>query len=259
MKMGQFEHTLIIADEGSEIHYIEGCSSPVYNPNSIHAGCVEIYVKKNARVRYSSIENWSKNTYNLNTKRAIVEENGIIEWISGNMGSQVSMLYPCSVLKGKNSKAHHISIAFASKEQNQDTGAKVFHLAENTSSTIQSKSISIDGGTTSYRGLLKIIKGAKNSKSNVQCDALMMDNKSKSNTYPFIDIKEKDVDVAHEATVGKISKEQIFYLMSRGIKEEDAVKMIVSGFIEPIIKRLPLEYAIELNKLIELEMEGSLG
>ena len=238
---------------------VHNCSAPRYNESSIHAGCVEIYVKKNARVRYSSIENWSRNTFNLNTKRAIVEENGIIEWVSGNMGSGTTMLYPCSVLKGKNSKAHHISIAFASKEQNQDTGAKVFHLAENTSSTIQSKSISIDGGTTSYRGLLKIIKGAKNSRANVQCDALMMDNKSKSNTYPFMDIKEKDVNVAHEATVGKISKEQIFYLMSRGIKEEDAIKMVVSGFIEPIIKQLPLEYAIELNKLIELEMEGSLG
>ncbi len=259
MRMGQFEHTLIIADEGSELHYIEGCSSPIYNPNSIHAGCVEIYVKKNARVRYSSIENWSKNTYNLNTKRAIVEENGIIEWISGNMGSKTSMLYPCSILKGKNSKAYHISIAFAGKEQNQDTGAKVFHLAENTSSVIESKSISIDGGITSYRGLLKIINGAKNSKSSVRCDALMIDNKSKSNTYPFIDVKEKDVNVAHEATVGKISKEHIFYLMSRGIKEEEAMKMVVSGFIEPIIKQLPLEYAMELNKLIELEMEGSLG
>ena len=259
MRMGQFEHTLIIADEGSEIHYIEGCSSAIYNPNSIHAGCVEIYVKKNARVRYSSIENWSKNTYNLNTKRAIVEENGIIEWISGNMGSKISMLYPCSVLKGKNSKAYHISIAFAGKEQNQDTGAKVFHLAENTSSVIQSKSISIDGGITSYRGLLKIIKGAKNSKSSVRCDALMIDNKSKSNTYPYMDIKEKEADVAHEASVGRISKEQIFYLMSRGLSEDESIKMIVSGFIEPIIKQLPLEYALELNKLIELEMEGSLG
>lgn len=259
MRMGQFEHTLIIADEGSELHYIEGCSSPIYSSNSLHAGCVEIYVKKNAKVRYSSIENWSKNTYNLNTKRAIVEENGIIEWISGNMGSKTSMLYPCSILKGRNSKAYHISIAFAGKEQNQDTGAKVFHLNENTSSVIQSKSISVDGGTTSYRGLLKIIKGAKNSKSSVRCDALMIDNKSKSNTYPFIDVKEKDVDVAHEATVGKISKEHIFYLMSRGLSEEEAMKMVVSGFIEPIIKQLPLEYALELNKLIELEMEGSLG
>lgn len=259
IKMGQFEHTLIIADEGSELHYIEGCSSPIYNPNSIHAGCVEIYVKKNARVRYSSIENWSKNTYNLNTKRAIVEENGIIEWISGNMGSKISMLYPCSVLKGKNSKAYHISIAFAGKDQNQDTGAKVFHLNQNTSSIIQSKSISIEGGITSYRGLVKINKGAKNSKSSVQCDALMIDNKSKSNTYPYIDIREKNVDVAHEATVGRISKEHIFYLMSRGLNEDEAMKMIVSGFIEPIIKQLPLEYAMELNMLIELEMEGSLG
>ena len=258
-KMGQFEHTLIIADEGSEVSYIEGCSSPVYNPDSIHAGCVEIYVKKNARVRYSSIENWSKNTYNLNTKRAIVEENGIIEWISGNMGSGVTMLYPSSILKGRNSKADHISIAFAGKGQNQDTGAKVFHLNVNTSSNIQSKSISIDGGTTSYRGLVKINKGCKGSRSSVECDALMIDNKSISNTYPFIDVKEKNVDVAHEATVGKISDEQIFYLMSRGLNEEQAKQIVVSGFIEPIIKQLPLEYAAELNKLIELEMEGSLG
>ena len=258
-KMGQFEHTLIIADEGSEIHYIEGCSAPIYSDNSIHAGCVEIYVKKNARVRYSSIENWSKNTYNLNTKRAIVEENGIVEWISGNMGSGVTMLYPCSVLKGRNSKADHISIAFAGKGQNQDTGAKVFHLSENTNSNIQSKSISIDGGITSYRGLVKINKGCRNSKSSVECDALMIDNKSVSNTYPFIDVKEKDVDVAHEATVGKINDEQIFYLMSRGLSEEQAKQIVVSGFIEPIIKQLPLEYAAELNKLIELEMEGSLG
>ena len=258
-RMGQFEHTLIIADEGSEVLYIEGCSAPLYSNNSLHAGCVEIYVKKNARVRYSSIENWSRNTYNLNTKRAIVEDNGVIEWISGNMGSGVTMLYPCSILKGRNSKADHISIAFAGRGQNQDTGAKVFHLNENTSSTIQSKSISIEGGITSYRGLVKINKGAKNSKSNVECDALMIDNISKSNTYPFIDVNEKEVDVAHEATVGKISDEQIFYLMSRGLKEDEAKQIIVSGFIEPIIRQLPLEYASELNKLIELEMEGSLG
>src|SRR3989344_2848647 len=250
--------------EDNETYCVSGvvahnCSSPIYNSNSIHAGCVEIYVKKNARVRYSSIENWSKNTYNLNTKRAIVEENGIIEWISGNMGSGVTMLYPSSILKGRNSKADHISIAFAGKGQNQDTGAKVFHLNVNTSSNIQSKSISIDGGTTSYRGLVKINKGCKGSRSSVECDALMIDNKSISNTYPFIDVKEKNVDVAHEATVGKISDEQIFYLMSRGLNEEQAKQIVVSGFIEPIIKQLPLEYAAELNKLIELEMEGSLG
>ena len=215
--------------------------------------------EKNARVRYSSIENWSKNTYNLNTKRAVVEDDGVIEWISGNMGSKTTMLYPSSILRGKNSKAYHISIAFAGKEQNQDTGAKVFHLGENTSSVIQSKSISVNGGITSYRGLLKINKGAKKSKSNVKCDALMIDNESRSNTYPCMDIKEKESDVAHEAIVGRISKEQIFYLMSRGLSEDESIKMIVSGFIEPIIKQLPLEYALELNKLIELEMEGSLG
>ncbi|MBU1201950.1 MAG: Fe-S cluster assembly protein SufB [Nanoarchaeota archaeon] len=258
-KGGQFEHTLIIVDEGAEVQYIEGCSAPQYTQNSLHAGCVEIYIKKGARAKYSSVENWSKNTYNLNTKRAIVEEDGVIEWIGGNLGSGVTMLYPTSILKGRNARAEHLGIAYAGKGQNQDVGSKVYHLAPNTSSIIKSKSISKDGGMTTYRGVLQISKAATNSKSAVQCDALMMDNISKSDTIPYIDVKNKEVDLGHEATVGKISQEQIFYLMSRGLTEEQAIKMIVSGFIEPIVKQLPLEYAIEMNRLIELEMEGSLG
>lgn len=256
---GQFEHTLIIVDEGAEVHYVEGCSAPQYTENSLHAGCVEIHALKNARVRYSSIENWSRNTYNLNTKRALVGENALIEWVNGNLGSGVTMLYPASVLEGDNSKSNFIGIAFANKGQNQDTGSKTIHIGKNTSSTIISKSISKNGGITSYRGLLAVYKGAKNTYSSVKCDALMMDDISKSNTYPCMNIKESDVEIAHEATVGRISNEQIFYLMSRGIDEETATQMIVSGFIEPIVKELPLEYAVELNRLIELEMEGTLG
>ncbi len=258
-KGGQFEHTLIIVDEGAEVHYIEGCSAPSYTENALHAGCVEIHVLKGARARYSSIENWSKNTYNLNTKRAVVHEDGIIEWINGNMGSKVTMLYPCSILLGDRSKSDFIGIAFASRGQNQDTGCKTIHVGKNTSSTILSKSISKNGGITSYRGLLSIKPSAKNAKSSVKCDALMIDNESQSNTYPYMDVKESGAEVAHEATVGKISEEQLFYLMSRGLGEDSATQMIVSGFIEPITKELPLEYAIELNRLIELEMEGSLG
>jgi Fe-S cluster assembly protein SufB len=257
--MGQFEHTLIIVDEDAELHYIEGCSASLLSKANIHAGCVEIFVKKNARMRYSSIENWSKNTYNLNTKRAIVEENGIMEWVGGNMGSNVSMLYPASVLMGNNSKAEHLSIAYAGFGQNQDTGAKVYHIGKNTSSTVKSKSLSKDGGITSYRGLVKINKGATNTKCSVTCDALMFDAQSQSNTYPTIQSDETEADIVHEASVGKISEEQLFYLMSRGLSEEQAINMIVSGFIEPLIKELPLEYALELNRLIELEMEGSLG
>jgi len=254
---GQFEHTLIIADEGSEIHYIEGCSSPRYSENSLHAGCVEIHVLKNARVRYSSIENWSKNTYNLNTKRAIVHENGIMEWINGNMGSRITMLYPCSVLLGKNSRTDYIGIAYASQGQHQDTGCKVYHLAENTSSSILSKGISILGGVTSYRGLVNIKKNAFKSKSNVRCDGLMLDNLSKALTFPSMEVQENDVKVSHEAAVGKVEEDQLFYLMSRGLSETEAIKLIVLGFIEPLIKELPLEYAIELNRLIELEIENS--
>lgn len=256
---GQFEHTLIIVEEGAELHYIEGCSAPQYDGSSLHAGCVEIHVMKGARARYSSIENWSRNTYNLNTKRAVVYEDGVIEWVNGNLGSGVTMLYPASMLIGDRSKSDFIGVAFAGAEQNQDTGCKVVQIGKNTSSTIQSKSISKDGGITSYRGLLSVKKGAENASANVECDALMMDNISQSNTYPYMDIKEPTVDIAHEATVGKINEEQIFYLMSRGLSQEQATQMIVSGFIEPIVKELPLEYAVELNRLIELEMEGSLG
>ncbi len=256
---GQFEHTLIIADEGSEVHYIEGCSAPQYTQNSLHAGGVEIYVKKGARVRYSSVENWSKNTYNLNTKRAWVEEGGVMEWVGGNMGSGVTMLYPTTLLKGKYAKAEHLSIAYAGKGQNQDVGSKVYHLAPLTSSIITSKSISKGGGITSYRGLLHISKDSYGCRSSVQCDAIMMDADSRSDTITYIDIRNKEVDIAHEATVGKINQEDIYYLMSRGLSEEQATQMIVSGFIEPIIKQLPLEYAVEMNRLIEMEMEGSLG
>lgn len=257
--MGQFEHTLIIVDEGAECHYIEGCSAPKYNTASLHAGCVEVFVHKNARMRYSSVENWSANTYNLNTKRANVDEGGVMEWVSGNLGSGVTMLYPATLLLGKNSKADHVTIAYAGKDQNQDTGAKVYHLAPNTTSTVNSKSISKDGGITAYRGLIKIKKGAKNSKCSVICDALMFDNKSQSNTYPSIDVEEQNSTLVHEASVGKISEDQLFYLQSRGLSEEQALQMIVSGFIEPLLKELPLEYAVEMNRLIELEMEGSLG
>jgi len=257
--MGQFEHTLIVVDEGAQLHYLEGCSAPLYNASSIHAGCVEIFVHKNARMRYSSVENWSKNTYNLNTKTALVEENATMEWVSGNMGSGTTMLYPTSILLESGAKADHIGIAYAGNGQNQDTGSKVYHLAPNTTSTIKSKSLSKNGGITTYRGLVKMKKGAVNSKCSVTCDALMFDDDSQSNTYPSIDVEEKEVDVVHEASVGKISEEQIFYLQSRGISEEQAVQMIVSGFIEPLLKELPLEYAVEMNRLIELEMEGNLG
>ncbi len=256
-KGGQFEHTLIIADEGSEVHYIEGCSAPRYTENSLHAGCVEIHILKGAKVRYSSIENWSRNTYNLNTKRAIVHENGYMEWVNGNMGSKVTMLYPCSILLGKNAKTDYIGIAYAGNSQHQDTGCKVYHLAPNTSSHVISKSICKDGGITAYRGLVDIKRGAIKSKSSVRCDGLMLDNESTATTTPSMNVKEDDVEVSHEAAVGKIGEEQMFYLMSRGLSEQEATKMIVAGFIEPLIRELPLEYAVELNRLIELEIENS--
>jgi Fe-S cluster assembly protein SufB len=256
---GQFEHTLIIVDEGAEVHYIEGCSAPQYNTSNLHAGCVEIFVKKGARARYTSIENWSKNTYNLNTKRAIVEEGGVMEWINGNLGSGVTMLYPCSVLVGRGARTDFIGIAFAGEGQHQDTGSKVLHLAPYTSSTIVGKSISKDGGITTYRGLLKVSRGAHHVKSSVSCDALLLDEASVSNTIPYMDIREQQVDIGHEARIGRISAEQLFYLRSRGLAEAQAKQLIVSGFIEPVIKQLPLEYAVELNRLIELEMEGSVG
>lgn len=256
-KGGQFEHTLIIIDEGANCHYIEGCSAPKYSENSLHAGCVEIFVKKGARMRYSSIENWSKNTYNLNTKRAIVEEDAVMEWVNGNMGSKVTMLYPCSVLVGENARSDYIGVAYAGEGQFQDTGSKMIHLAPNTSSTVLSKGISKDGGISSYRGLVKIKEGCKGVKSSVNCDGLMLDNKSKSMTLPQMEVGEYDVKVSHEASVGRIGEEQLFYLMSRGLSEEEATKMIVLGYIEPLIKELPLEYAVELNRLIELEIENS--
>jgi len=257
-RSGQFEHTLIIADEGSTIHYIEGCSAPLYEQNSLHAGCVEIHVKQGAHVRYSSIENWSKNVYNLNTKRGIVEEDGILEWVNGNLGSKVTMLYPSSVLVGNNSKTDYIGIAYAGKGQYQDTGCKVYHLGKNTSSNILSKSISLEGGTASYRGLVNVKPNAKNSISHVRCDGLMLDDQSKSFTDPAMKIEENDVSVSHEASVGKISEDQLFYLMSRGLSKEEATKMIINGFIEPLINELPMEYAVELNRLIEMEIENSI-
>lgn len=253
---GQFEHTLIIVDEGAMLHYVEGCSAPQYTANSLHAGCVEIHVKKNARMRYSSVENWSKNTYNLNTKRAMVDENAIMEWVSAQTGSGVTMLYPCSILKGEGARGDHISIAVAGKNQHQDTGAKVYHLAPRTSSLIRAKSISKDGGINSFRGHVKVSNLAVESKVSVKCDALQMDDASISNTFPFMKIMNPDVDVAHEATVGKIDGDQLFYLMSRGLTEEQAMQLIVAGFIENIVKELPLEYAVELNRLIAMEMES---
>jgi len=256
---GQFEHTLIIADEGSEIQYIEGCSAPRYTKNSLHAGGVEIFVHANARVRYYSIENWSKNTYNLNTKRALVDENGVIEWINGNMGSGVTMLYPASILRGRGARSDSLGIAFAGEGQNQDTGSKVIHVAPDTKSTIRAKSISTGNGITTYRGYVKVTKHADRSKISVECDALLKDKHSVTKTHPYMKIDNDNVDIAHEARVGKIGDEEIFYLMSRGLSEQEAMQLVVAGFIEPIVKALPLEYALELNRLIELEMEGSVG
>lgn len=258
-KGGQFEHTLIIADKGSEISYIEGCSSPRYTTEALHAGCVEIFVEEGAKAKYISVENWSKNTYNLNTKRAIVKKNGTMEWLNGNTGSKVTMLYPCSMLMGEGAKSDYLGIAFAGSGQHQDTGAKVYHLAPRTTSTVRSKSISKDKGVTTYRGIVFIKKGAVDSKTFVQCDGLILDDGSVSNTTPALEIQEGKVDAAHEATVGRISKDKLFYLMSRGLTEEQAIKMVVSGFIAPVIKALPMEYAVELNRLIELEMENAIG
>lgn len=256
---GQFEHTLIIVDEGAKLHFIEGCSAPKYSVTNLHAGCVELYVKEGATLRYSTIENWSKNMLNLNTKRAIVEKNGTIEWVSGSFGSQISMLYPMSILKGEGARAEFTGVSFAGKGQNLDTGAKVIHAAPNTSSTINSKSISRNGGKATYRGVLKVNSNAYNSKSMVSCESLMLDNKSKSDTIPVIDLLNDDVEIGHEAKIGKISDESIFYLMTRGISEDEAKSMIVKGFVEPISKELPLEYAVEMNNLINIELEGSIG
>lgn len=256
---GQFEHTLIIADEGSEVTYIEGCSAPRYTKNSLHAGGVEIFAKKNSLVRYFSIENWSRNTYNLNTKRALVDEGARVEWVSGNMGSGVTMLYPSSILRGDGASTDNLGIAVAGPGQIQDTGGKAIHVAPNTRSTIRSRSISHGGGICSYRGLVKILPKAGGSQTSVTCDALLMDETSVADTYPALEIKTNDVTAAHEAKTGKIGEEELFYLMSRGLSEDQAIQIIITGFVEPIIKALPLEYALELQKLIEMEMEGSVG
>ena len=257
--MGQFERTLIIADEDSYVHYIEGCTAPIYKSDSLHSAVVEIVVKKGARVRYTTIQNWSTNVYNLVTKRAVCEEGATMEWIDGNIGSKVTMKYPAVYLTGEHAKGETLSIAFAGKDQHQDTGSKMVHLAPNTSSSIVSKSVARGGGRAAYRGLVQVKEGAENSANSVVCDALLVDTISRSDTYPYIDIREDDVTLGHEATVSRVSEEQLFYLMSRGLSEEEAMAMIVRGFIEPISRELPMEYALELNKLIELQMEGSVG
>lgn len=256
---GQFEHTLIIVDEGAYLHFIEGCSAPRYNVANLHAGCVELFVGKNARLRYSTIENWSKNMYNLNTKRAKVEEGGTVEWISGSFGSHTSYLYPMSILKGKQSRMEFTGITFAGEGQNLDTGAKVLHAAPETTSHISTKSISRDGGVSTFRSAVTVAPNAVDSKSSVSCESLMLDSISRSDTIPVMDIQCDQVDVGHEAKIGRISESAIFYMMSRGISEEDARALIVGGFAEPIAKELPLEYAVEMNNLIHLEMKGSIG
>lgn len=257
--VGQFERTLIIADEGSQVHYVEGCTAPIYTTDSLHSGVIEIIVKKNARVRYTTIQNWSTNVYNLVTQRALVYENATMEWVDANLGSKLTMKYPSVILLGPGAHGEVLSMAFAGAGQQQDAGAKAIHLAPHTSSKITSKSISKDGGRSSYRGLLKVVEGAEDVRSNVVCDALLLDDQSRSDTYPYIEIDERDVSIGHEASVSKIGEEQLFYLMSRGLSEEESTTMIVSGFIEPLVKELPMEYAIEMNRLIQLQMEGSVG
>lgn len=257
--MGQFERTLIIADEGSYVHYVEGCTAPIFTTDSLHSAVVEILVKKGARVRYTTIQNWSKNVYNLVTKRMFVEEEGFGEWIDGNLGSQLTMKYPSVYLKGRKARGEVLSLAFAGNGQHQDAGGKAIHLASETSSVISSKSVSKNGGRTSYRGLLKVIKGAENCKSTVRCDALILDEKSRSDTYPTMSIDEERVTIGHEASVSRIGEEQLFYFQSRGIPQQQAEVMIVNGFIEPIVRELPMEYAVELNRLIQLEMTGAVG
>ena len=257
--MGQFERTLIIADEGSYVHYIEGCTAPIYKSDSLHSAVVEIIAKKNARVRYTTIQNWSNNVYNLVTKRAIAHEGATMEWIDGNIGSKVTQKYPAVYMVGEHAKGETLSIAFAGEGQHQDTGSKMVHIAPNTSSSIVSKSVARGGGRAAYRGLVQIREGAKHSKNNVVCDALLVDTISRSDTYPYIDIREDEVTLGHEATVSRVSEEQLFYLMQRGLPEDEAMAMIVRGFVEPIARELPMEYALELNRLIELQMEGSVG
>ena len=257
--MGQFERTLIIVDEGAYVHYVEGCTAPTYSSDSLHSAVVEILVKKGGRCRYTTIQNWSNNVYNLVTKRAVAEEDATMEWVDGNLGSKVTMKYPAVVLKGERAHGEILSIAFAGEGQHQDAGGKVTHVAPNTTSVITSKSISKDGGRSSYRGLLRVNKDAEGSKSKVVCDALIIDPESRTDTYPYINIMADQVDIGHEATVSKLGEEQIYYLMSRGLSEADASALIVAGFVEPITKELPLEYAVELNRLIQLQMEGSVG
>jgi Fe-S cluster assembly protein SufB len=257
--MGQFERTLIIVDEGAEVHYVEGCTAPMYSTESLHSAVVEIVVKKHARCRYTTIQNWANNIYNLVTKRAMAYEGALMEWIDGNLGSRLTMKYPAVYMMEPGARGEVLSIAFASAGQHQDAGAKMVHCAPNTSSRIISKSISKNGGRASYRGLVKMEHGARKSKSSVVCDALILDPKSRSDTYPYIEIEEQDVSVGHEASVSRIGEEQLFYLKSRGLSEAEASTMIVNGFIEPLVKELPMEYAVEMNRLIELQMEGSVG
>jgi Fe-S cluster assembly protein SufB len=257
--MGQFERTMIIVDEDAYVHYVEGCTAPIYSSDSLHSAVVEIVVKKGGRCRYTTIQNWSNNVYNLVTKRAVAFEGATMEWVDGNLGSKLTMKYPAIWLMGEHAHGEVLSIAFAGRNQHQDAGGKVVHVAPNTTSLITSKSISKDGGRAGYRGLLQVAKGAANAKSKVVCDALILDESSRSDTYPYIEIDENEVDIGHEATVSKIGDEQLFYLMSRGLSESEASAMVVAGFIEPIVKELPLEYAVEMNRLIQIQMEGSVG
>ena len=257
--MGQFERTLIIVDEGASVHYVEGCTAPVYSSDSLHSAVVEIIVKAGAHCRYTTIQNWSNNVYNLVTKRAVVQAGASMEWIDGNIGSKVTMKYPSVYLMGEHARGETLSVAFAGKGQHQDAGAKMVHCAPNTSSQIISKSVARSGGRTSYRGLVQVQEGASHSKSTVKCDALLVDTVSRSDTYPYVDVREDDVEMGHEASVSKISEDQLFYLMSRGMTEDEAAATIVRGFVEPIARELPMEYALELNRLIELQMEGAVG
>ncbi len=257
--MGQFERTLIITEPGAKIHYIEGCTAPIYASDSLHSAVVELLALEGSTIRYTTIQNWSNNVYNLVTKRAVAQKNATVEWIDGNLGSKVTMKYPAVHLMGEGARGEVLSIAYAGKGQHQDAGAKMVHAAPNTASTVLSKSISKDGGRTSYRGLVKVYPNAENVKCNVRCDALLLDEESRSDTYPYMEVENKKTHIGHEATVSKVGDEQLFYLMSRGLSENDAISMIVNGFFEPFTKELPMEYAVELNRLIQLEMEGSIG
>jgi Fe-S cluster assembly protein SufB len=257
--IGQFERSLIIADEGAQVHYVEGCTAPTYTTDSLHSGVIEIVVKKGARVRYTTIQNWSTNVYNLVTQRAVVHEDGVMEWVDSNLGSKVTMKYPSCYLVGERAHGEILSMAFAGRGQTLDAGGKMLHFASNTSSKITSKSISKDGGRSSYRGLVKVAQGVKNVRSNAVCDALILDPQSRSDTYPYIEVENENTSIGHEASVSKVNEAQLFYLMSRGLSQEEASTLIVSGFIEPLVKELPMEYAIEMNRLIQLQMEGTVG